>query len=161
MKTLIMNNCTFNNFSLEFFRMHEFFFPMLISRPVLKALVSVFQNDTFEILHDMEAIAQLDWLWSSKLSQLHNEKSISSSSSSVDVVELARAELDNHHPHLISSNSNSTSSSNPFMHGCDHRNNKLLDIHHHHLHGRTHRNHVTDAATSHDMHDFKLKPVER
>ena len=154
--------------SHDFFRMHEFFsmgvFPSKcwISKPVLKALVSVFQNDTFEILHDMEAIAQLDWLWSSKLNQLHNEKSISSSSSSVDVVELARAELDNHHPHLIPSNSNSTSSSNPFMHGCDHRNNKLLDIHHHHLHGRTHRNHVTDAAaTSHDMHVFKLKPVER
>ena len=43
-----------------------------------------------EMLNDVEAIAQLDWLWSSKL-----KENLTSGSSLNDVVEMAQVELNN------------------------------------------------------------------
>ena len=43
-----------------------------------------------ELLNDVEAIAQLDWLWSSKL-----KENLASASSLNDVVEMAQVELNN------------------------------------------------------------------
>ena len=43
-----------------------------------------------ELLNDVEAIAQLDWLWTSKL-----KENLTSASSLNDVVEMAQVELNN------------------------------------------------------------------